>query len=85
MNRHPELEAYLAERRAVLLNEDIEALRSHLIKWGTPNAVTASADVLRVAWHKARTAAMDLPPDERRGSVKWLRNHGYQDWADPDE
>ena len=83
-NRPPELEAYLAERRAVLLNEDVEALRAHLVKWGTPNAVTASTDVLRVAWHKARTAAMDLPRDERRKSVKWLRTHGYRDWIEPE-
>jgi len=84
MKRPPEIEAYLVERRAVLLNGDIEVMRAHLVKWGNQGAATAEADVLRIAWHKARTGATDLPRDERRKSVAWLRERGYRDLSDPE-
>src|SRR5215831_12949127 len=67
--RAPDIEAYLVERRAVLLNPDIEVLRAHMVKWGRPDAATAREEVLRIAWHKARSAATDLPRQERRKSI----------------
>ena len=84
MPRPREIEAYLAERRAVLLNEDIEVMRAHLVKWGNAAAATAKDEVLRVAWHKARTGVLDLPRTERSKSVAWLRERGYMDLADPE-
>jgi hypothetical protein len=84
MPTNEEIEAYLVERRAVLLNEDIEVMRAHLVKWGNAKAATASVEVLRVAWHKARTGVTDIPRAERERSFAWLRERGYEAFSDPD-
>lgn len=84
MKRDPQLEAFLAERRAVLLDEDIERLRAHLVKWGKPAAAHASVEVLTVAWHKARTGVTDIPPEERKKSERWLKKHGSTSLGDPE-
>jgi hypothetical protein len=82
MKKATDVEAYRAEVRAVLMNEDIEALRAHLVKWGSPKAGTADIETLRVAWHKSRTAATDLPHEERQKSVAWLRARGFSYFSD---
>jgi hypothetical protein len=84
MKRDPQLEAFLEERRAVLLDGDIERLRAHLIKWGKPSAAQASIEVLTVAWHKARTGVLDIPLEERKKSERWLKEHGSSSLSDPD-
>ena len=82
VERTPEIAAYIEERRAVLLNEDIEVMRAHLIKWGKESARTADAEVLRIAWHKGRTGVTDIPVEERQKSVDWLAARGFEHWAD---
>ena len=70
-------DADAAERHAVLLNEDIEVMRAHLVKGGSYAAATAKVEVLRIAWHKARAVATGLPDAEVRRSVAWLKLRGY--------
>lgn len=79
--RTPEIARYLEERRAVLLNDDIEVMRAHLVKYGKETALTAPEETLRVAWHKARTGALDVPVHERQKSVDWLTARGFEHWA----
>jgi hypothetical protein len=78
MKLSAEEEAYLAERRSVLLNEDVEVMRAHLVKWGTRTAATADTETLRIAWHKARTVWLALPDTERQKSLAWLQERGYR-------
>lgn len=66
--------AFLAERRAMLLSLDLDQARAYLRKYG--EHVPDSDDVLLLALHRARTAALDLPLGERIKSRWWLREHG---------
>jgi hypothetical protein len=84
--REAVLDDYERERDAVLLVEDLTKLRQHLAKYGRPDALQAPDDVMRIAWHKGRSAAMSLPRAERRRSIKWLEKRGYKALAkDPGE
>ena len=78
----PNLETYLRERDAVLLDPDLDRLRAHFVKWGKPEAMKASDEVMRMAWHKARAATTSLPMTERRQSARWLEARGFTHHGD---
>ncbi len=73
--------AYTRERDAVLLDPDLNRLRAHLAKWGRPDALRASDEVMRAAWHKGRSGARSLPREERRKSARWLEEKGMSHFA----
>jgi len=81
---HPDLESYLRERDAVLRDPDLDKLRALLARYGNKDALLASDEVMRTAWHKARTGATSLPREERRASILWLEERGFSHLADDD-
>jgi hypothetical protein len=76
--------AYMRERDEVLLDPNLDRLRAHLAKWGKPQALEVSDEVLLAAWHKARSGATSLPREEIRKSIRWLQERGMSHFADGD-
>jgi hypothetical protein len=79
-----QIAAYVRERDEVLRDPDLDRLRNHLAKWGKPDALKASDEVMRAAWHKARSGVTSLTREERRKSVKWLEERGMSHSAGRD-
>jgi hypothetical protein len=79
-----EIAAYLRERDAVLLDPDLDRLRRHFVKYGRPDALQASDEVMRVAWHKGRSGVTTIPRAERRKSILWLEERGFSHFSDDD-
>jgi hypothetical protein len=73
----PNFDAWLRERDAVLRDPDLARLRAHLAKYGSPDALQASDETMRAAWHKARAACTSLTRTERRTSIRWLEKRGF--------
>lgn len=69
-------DAFLAERRQMLLALDPATMRAFLIKYGED--VPDSDDVCLIAMHKARCEALDLADTERTKSRFWLKQRGFQ-------
>ena len=69
------MEQFLADRREALLSLDLEKVRAYARKYGEPT--TDDDQVLTIAIHQARCAALDLPLHERTQSADWLAAHGY--------
>lgn len=70
-----QMKAWLAERNAVLLAGNVDAMIAHMRKWGSP--VPSDRNVAEVTLHKARTACLALPMAERSKSKFWLVARGY--------
>ena len=82
MSEDPALTAWLRERDAVLRDPDLARLRAHLAKYGSPAALQASDETMRVTWHKARAACTSLSRAERRTSIRWLEERGFAHLGD---
>jgi hypothetical protein len=77
------LDEILAERDALLTGDgDPEAVRAFLLKNGDAWAAEADLEMLRAAWHKARTAVTSFPEAERRKSIAWLTERGLSHFAE---
>lgn len=79
-----EIEAFLAERRAVLIEGDLDAVEVFLKKYNPSLPKPSSREVTEIMLHKARTGATDLPVAMRRASKHWLERRGYQTLDDGD-
>jgi hypothetical protein len=77
VSEDPAFTAWLRERDAVLRDPDLDRLRAHLAKYGSPAALQASDETMRVTWHKARAACTSLSRAERRTSIRWLEERGF--------
>ncbi len=75
------IEAFVAERDAVLLSGDVQKLREWYAKMN-PGLRPPPTEVMEVSMHKARTGALSLPDAEREASKKWLLERGYSHFAD---
>ena len=74
------LSKYLADRDAMLLKCDVDALEAFQRKYGMP--VASTRKVSEITLHKTRTAAVDLPREERLKSWQWLTARGYTPLSD---
>ncbi|HTR55014.1 MAG TPA: hypothetical protein VMJ10_30220 [Kofleriaceae bacterium] len=82
----PEHEAlvkqFVAERDRALLSLDEATIRAHNRKWSvrTPD----DPNIFWIGIHKARTACLSLPREERILSKMWLTARGYYSLDDGD-
>jgi hypothetical protein len=70
-----QLSDYLAERDAMLLKCDVDAMEAFQRAHGL--TVASSWKASEIGLHKARTAATSLPREERLKSWHWLTQRGY--------
>lgn len=70
-------DAFLAERRAMLLALDPATMRAYLRKYGETR-IPSSDEVCLISMHKARIEATDIPEAEKIKSRFWLRQRGYK-------
>lgn len=77
MKQEPTIEfdrdAFLKERRDMLLSLDVKKCRDYARKWG--GTVPKHDGTVLWTMHRARTAAQDIPPIERERSRRWLMTH----------
>jgi hypothetical protein len=78
--REPRLANYLAERDAMLLKCDVDAMEAFQRKHKL--TVASSREISEIVLHKTRTAAMCLPREERLKSWHWLTERGYTPWSE---
>lgn len=65
---------FVKERNEALLSLDRKKIQRYCKKYGV--VLPSSDEVFWRSVHKARCAITDLPLEERRKSVRWLREHG---------
>jgi hypothetical protein len=82
MKAKAEIAAYCAERNAMLLKGDVDALIAFNEKHGNPPF--SSRELAEVTLHKMCTAVETLPFEVRNASRKWLRERGYRSLDDGD-
>jgi len=75
------LAEFIKERDAVLENGTVENL-VQLYKKYFPDAGIPNATALEIAFHKCRTAAVDISMQKRLVSDAWLKNRGYESFLD---
>jgi hypothetical protein len=77
---------WIAFRNEILRRPFDEAsVRGLLIASGMASAAIADADVIELAYHKARSGIRpsdDFPAEEVRKSVEWLKARGSQSFED---
>ncbi len=69
-----DIDLFKKDRNEALLSMDKEKIIAYMARWGQkaiPNDKVFWASV-----HKARTACVDLPIEERQKSKGWLKNEG---------
>lgn len=76
MNGVEKIKELVADRREALLSMDKEKILAYMRKYGVP--LPSNDDVFWISVHKARTADLSLPDDERQISREWLAARGYQ-------
>jgi len=80
-SRDKGLVEFVADRREALLSMNLDKINAYMRKHGSAFTLPDN-DIGWMAVHKARTAATDLPMDERKKSAEWLESRGYQSWGD---
>lgn len=76
-----DIAAYVKERDEALLSGDIDKVRDLYTKHN-PGLRAPPHEVLEMAMHKARTAAINLPVAEREKSKAWLLERGLSHFGD---
>ena len=71
---------FLRDRREALLSLDRNIINAYCIKYDINLPSTDEAFWLAI--HKARTASLDLPIEERRISKRYLLSVGSEPWDD---
>lgn len=79
-----EIQAFVAERNAMLLRCDVDEMMAFFKKHNPRAPLFPSRETAEITLHKARTAALGLPLQERQKSKDWLRARGYQSLDDGD-
>jgi hypothetical protein len=70
-----EIRVFVKERDEMLLACDIDRCIAFHTKYN-PGIKFPSREIAEVAMHKARTAVVTLPKEERQKSKAWLKQHG---------
>lgn len=70
------MQQFLKDRNDALLSMDKEKITAYLRKYGSP--VAQSEEIFWAGVHKARTACLQLPTEERRKSKEWLAERGMR-------
>lgn len=84
MQKDDEIAAFVAERDAMLIDGDLDAVEAFFRKHNPNMATSSSRKVTEIMLHKARTAALSLPKAMRRASKHWLERRGYKSFDDGD-
>lgn len=71
--------AFVKDRHEALMSMQIDKINAYRAKYGM-RPMHDSEEDWRVV-HMARTAALDLPEDERKSSREWLRARGMKPMA----
>ncbi len=77
------IQQFVEERNEALLSRDFRKVQAFHEKWN-PDLPRIPDMVAELAMHKARTAAMVWPKEERRVSRIWLKIRGYDSFDDGD-
>lgn len=70
-----EIRAFVRERDEMLLACDVDEAMAFHAKWNP--GYTQRREIAEIGLHKARTAALSLPMEERVKSYRWLTERGY--------
>ena len=71
---------FVRDRDAALLTLDLSKINAYMRKYGSPEL--PDNEVGWRAIHKARSAIVNFPADEKHKSKTWLFEHGSQHWDD---
>ena len=72
----------IQERNEAFLSMDREKILAYSRKYNGDNGYAeADIEVFWISVHKARTAILGLPEEERRLSMEWLTERGYKHYA----
>lgn len=71
---------FIRDRNEALLSLDLKKINAYMRKYGSVEL--PDNEIGWRAVHKARTAILDLPADEKQKSKDWLAAHGSQHWGD---
>lgn len=74
---------FLKDRREALLSMDKEKLLAYAKKYEV-KSIPSDDEIFWIGIHKARTACVDLPMEERSKSKQWLTNLGFRSLDDGD-
>ena len=69
-------DAFLADRREMLLALDVGKMRAYAARWGA--RVSADDEVCLASMPMARLDAPEIPKAERAYSRHWLTQNGYK-------
>ena len=78
------IKAFVKERDEMLLANDIDKMLEFHKKHNPHTPPPSSREIAEIGLHKARTAAMSLPIEERKKSKDWLTVRGYNSLDDGD-
>lgn len=71
---------FVKDRDAALLTLDIKTVNAYLRKYGSPELPDNETGLC--AMHKARSAIVNFPADEKQKSKDWLKARGFKHWDD---
>lgn len=67
---------FMEGRDAALISGDVEQMREHLIRGGSPEAKDAKKEIIEMSIHKSRIHWRGCPADKLKESVWWLLDRG---------
>lgn len=67
-----DIEKFIEERHEALLSCDVDQVYAFYERWNMDQDI--HRDVMEAGMHKARTACLTLPDEEREKSRKWLED-----------
>jgi hypothetical protein len=73
-DKEKKMVTFIKDRREALLSMDRKKIESYCKKYGVP--VSDNDEVFWMAIHKARTAMLKFPANEREKSRNWLHERG---------
>lgn len=73
---------YCARRDAMLVLDSVDALIAFHEQENIPQL--SSREVAEITLRKAQSAVRSLPSDLRMRASVWLKERGYESWADPE-
>lgn len=76
MRKYKNTREFMEGRDAALISGDVEEMREHLIRAGTPGAKSAKKEVIEMSIHKSRIHWRNCPADKLKESVWWLLDRG---------
>jgi len=71
-----EIKEYVKKRDSILMDMDVEAMRSLCDENGVPKSMTGGESFL-AGMHKARLEVVTMPEEKKEESKRWLMVNGY--------